>query len=214
MQAARQSFKSKEMTEISTRFDLRYDPNYLKVKIPMEEALARCLDRVRLYDGSSMLDSETKAVEHDHADELRLWLRLLTCTTLIEGAVRSRLRERFDVTLPRFDLMAQLDRAPDGMTLSDVSKRMMVSNGNVTGLVERLVESGHLDRRTSDSDRRVQVIRLTKLGRAEFRRMATEHETWIADIFSELSPKDLRELMRLLAKAKGSAQRSASRRTS
>ena len=99
-----------------------------------------------------ILDSETKAVElpEDHGDELRLWLRLLTCTTLIEGEVRSRLRERFDVTLPRFDLMAQLDKAPDGMTLSDVSKRMMVSNGNVTGLVERLVESGHLDRRTSD----------------------------------------------------------------
>jgi hypothetical protein len=94
-----------------------------------------------------ILDSETKAVElpHDHGDELRLWLRLLTCTNLIEGEVRSRLRERFDVTLPRFDLMAQLDKAPDGMTLSDVSKRMMVSNGNVTGLVERLVESGHLE---------------------------------------------------------------------
>jgi DNA-binding MarR family transcriptional regulator len=139
-----------------------------------------------------ILDSETKAVElpEDHGDELRLWLRLLTCTTLIEGAVRSRLRERFDVTLPRFDLMAQLDRAPDGMTLSDVSKRMMVSNGNVTGLVERLVESG----------------------RAEFRKMAAEHETWIADIFSDLTPKDVRELMRLLAKAKGSAQKAASRR--
>src|SRR5438067_1812063 len=88
-----------------------------------------------------ILDSETKAVElpEDHGNELRLWLRLLTCTTLIEGEVRGRLRERFDVTLPRFDLMAQLDKVPDGMTLSDVSKRMMVSNGNVTGLVERLV---------------------------------------------------------------------------
>jgi len=166
------------------------------------------------YDCIMILDSETKAVElpEDHADELRLWLRLLTCTTLIEGEVRSRLRARFDVTLPRFDLMAQLDKAPDGMTLSDVSKRMMVSNGNVTGLVERLVESGHLDRRTSDSDRRMQVIRLTKIGRAEFRKMAAEHETWIADIFSDLSPKDVRELMRLLAKTKGSAQKAASRR--
>jgi DNA-binding MarR family transcriptional regulator len=162
-----------------------------------------------------ILDSETKAVElpHDHGDELRLWLRLLTCTNLIEGEVRSRLRERFDVTLPRFDLMAQLDKAPDGMTLSDVSKRMMVSNGNVTGLVERLVESGHLDRRTSDLDRRVQVIRLTKIGRAEFRKMAGDHEIWIADMFSELGPKDVRELMRLLAKAKGSARRAAGRRT-
>src|ERR1700740_2525777 len=162
-----------------------------------------------------MLDSETKAVElpHDHGDELRLWLRLLTCTTLIAGQVRTRLRELFDVTLPRFDLMSQLDKVPDGMTLSDVSKRMMVSNGNVTGLVERLVESGHLDRRTSVSDRRVQVIRLTKAGRAEFRKMAAEHQNWIADVFSDLSPKDVRELMRLLAKPKASAQKSASRQT-
>src|SRR2546421_8641467 len=161
-----------------------------------------------------ILDSETKAVElpDDHGDEIRLWLRLLTCTTLIEGEVRSRLRERFDVTLPRFDLMAQLDKVPEGMTLSDVSKRMMVSNGNVTGLVERLVESGHVDRRTSDSDRRVQVIRLTKTGRAEFRKMAGEQETWIADMLSDLAPQDVRELMRLLAKAKGSAQKAASRR--
>src|SRR5881398_2579140 len=152
-----------------------------------------------------ILDSETKAVElpEDHGNELRLWLRLLTCTTLIEGEVRGRLRERFDVTLPRFDLMAQLDKVPDGMTLSDVSRRMMVSNGNVTGLVER---------RTSDTDRRVQVIRLTKTGRAEFRRMAAEHETWIAQIFSDLTPKDVRELMRLLAKTKASAQKSAARR--
>jgi DNA-binding MarR family transcriptional regulator len=164
-----------------------------------------------MHDPDMILDSETKAVElpEDHGSELRLWLRLLTCTTLIEGEVRSRLRERFDVTLPRFDLMAQLDKVPEGMTLSDVSKRMMVSNGNVTGLVERLVESGHLDRRTSDSDRRVQVIRLTKAGRAEFRRMAAEHERWIADLFSDLSPKDVRELMRLLAKTKASAQKSA-----
>jgi len=161
-----------------------------------------------------MLDSETKVVElpEDHGNELRLWLRLLTCTTLIEGEVRSRLRERFDVTLPRFDLMAQLDKAADGMTLSDVSKRMMVSNGNVTGLVERLVESGHLDRRTSDVDRRVQVIRLTKSGRAEFRKMAAEHEAWISDIFSDLTPRDVRELMRLLAKTKSSARKSAQAR--
>jgi DNA-binding MarR family transcriptional regulator len=159
------------------------------------------------------LDSETKAVElpEHHGDELRLWLRLLTCTTLIEGEVRSRLRKRFDVTPPRFDLMAQLDKVPGGMTLSDVSKRMMVSNGNVTGLVERLVQSGHLDRRTSVSDRRVQLIRLTKAGRAEFRKMAAEHEDWIANMFSGLSPKDIRELMRLLAKTKASTQKSSRR---
>ena len=128
-----------------------------------------------------------------------------TCTTLIEGEVRRRLRERFRVTLPRFDLMAQLDRAPDGMTLSDLSKRMMVSNGNLTGLVERLVDSGHLARRISESDRRAQVISLTRLGRAEFRAMAKEHERWIGEMFGDLSRREVEELLRLLARAKASA---------
>ena len=155
------------------------------------------------------LDAETKAHEtpEDHRDELRLWLRLLTCTTLIEGEIRKKLRDEFDVTLPRFDLMAQLDKAPDGMTLSEVSKRMMVSNGNLTGLVERLVESGHLDRRTSETDRRAQVISLTDLGRAEFRAMAAAHESWIASMFGDLSRREVDDLMRLLARTKLSARR-------
>jgi DNA-binding MarR family transcriptional regulator len=156
------------------------------------------------------LDAEAKALEApgEHAAELRLWLRLLTCTNLIEGEIRTRLRDTFGVTLPRFDLMAQLDRASDGMTLSAVSRRMMVSNGNVTGLVERLVESGHLERRTAEHDRRAQVIRLTELGRVEFRAMAAAHEAWIADIFSGLDRPELDELMRLLAKTKTSARTS------
>ncbi len=155
-----------------------------------------------------LLDAETKAAEQpqDHRDELRLWLRLLTCTTLIEGGVRKRLRERFDVTLPRFDLMAQLDKSPDGLTLSDLSRRMMVSNGNLTALVERLVASGHLDRRTAENDRRAQVISLTNLGRAEFRAMAAEHEMWIAEMLGDLSRSEVTELLRLLAKAKASAR--------
>jgi DNA-binding MarR family transcriptional regulator len=159
------------------------------------------------------LDAETKAVEQpeQHREELRLWLRLLTCTSLIESEVRRRLRERFDVTLPRFDLMAQLDRAPQGMTLSDLSRRMMVSNGNLTGLVDRLVSSGHLDRRISESDRRAQVISLTELGRSEFRAMAAEHEAWIASMFSGLSRRDQDNLMQLLGKAKGSARRATGR---
>ena len=154
------------------------------------------------------LDHEAKALEApaEHAAELRLWLRLLTLSTMIEGEVRRRLRERFDVTLPRFDLMAQLVRAPDGMTLSDVSKRMMVSNGNVTGLVERLVESGHVDRRVSDTDRRAQVIRLTDSGRAEFRAMAVEHEDWIAEMVGGLDEAEVETLMRLLGKVKASTR--------
>jgi DNA-binding MarR family transcriptional regulator len=160
-------------------------------------------------DQAIPLDAETKAVEmpEDHREELRLWLRLLTCTTLIEGEVRGRLREQFDVTLPRFDLMAQLDKVPNGMTLSDLSKRMMVSNGNLTGLVDRLVSSGHIARTVSPTDRRATVISLTGSGRAEFRAMAAEHELWIADLFGGLTEKDRSELMRLLGKTKLSARR-------
>ena len=158
------------------------------------------------------LDSETKVSERpaDHESELRLWLRLLTCTTLIEGEVRSRLRERFDVTLPRFDLMAQLDKAPNGMTLGELSQRMMVSNGNVTGLAERLVEQGLLDRRASATDRRAQIVSLTAEGRRVFRTMARTHEDWIAEIFAGLDAGEIDTLMNLLAKAKASARKAVS----
>ncbi|MEJ0074715.1 MAG: MarR family transcriptional regulator [Alphaproteobacteria bacterium] len=154
------------------------------------------------------LDAETKVAERpaDHEAELRLWLRLLTCTTLIEGEVRRRLRDEFDVTLPRFDLMAQLDKAPNGMTLGELSQRMMVSNGNVTGLAERLVEQGLLDRRASPNDRRAQIVSLTAEGRRAFRTMARTHENWIAQIFSGLDAADIEQLMALLAKSKASAR--------
>ena len=155
------------------------------------------------------LDAETKAAEQpeDHRDELRLWLRLLTCMTLIEGEVRKRLRARFDVTLPRFDLMAQLDRAPKAMTLGELSQRMMVSNGNVTGLVERLVEQGLISRRPSPKDRRAQLVRLTAEGRRFFRAMARTNGDWIGEIFAGLSADDIEALLRLLAKTKASAHK-------
>jgi DNA-binding MarR family transcriptional regulator len=154
------------------------------------------------------LDAETKVVERpgDHQAELRLWLRLLTCTTLIEGEVRRRLRDNFGVTLPRFDLLAQLDKTPGGMTLGQLSSRMMVSNGNVTGLAERLVAQGLLDRKPSASDRRAQIVTLTAEGRRAFRAMARAHERWIADLFAGLTAEEIDELMRLLAKTKASAR--------
>src|SRR6476659_10514319 len=149
------------------------------------------------------LDAETKVAERpdDHKTELRLWLRLLTCTTLIENEVRRRLRDQFGITLPRFDLLAQLDRAPNGMTLGELSQRMMVSNGNVTGLAERLVEQGLLDRRPSPNDRRAQIVSLTAEGRRAFRAMARTHEDWIAQIFAGLDAAEIDQLMNLLAKA-------------
>lgn len=157
------------------------------------------------------LDSESRADggHADHKAELRLWLRLLTCATMIESEIRRRLRERFDITLPRFDLMAQLERAPDGMTLGELSRRMMVSNGNVTGLVDRLVGEGLLQRRQSDTDRRAHYVSLTDAGHRAFAAMAAEHEDWVADLFGDLSPAEVETLMALLGKAKGSARRSA-----
>ena len=157
---------------------------------------------------SRLLDAETAGTEvgHAHQDELRLWLRLLTCTNMIEGQIRSRLRAEYDVTLPRFDLMAQLYRASDGMMMSEVSKRMMVSSGNVTLIVEHLLASGDVERQTSTQDRRAQLIRLTEAGRANFRQMAAAHEIWIANMFDGLTQKDIGNLMKLLAKAKASLQ--------
>ena len=155
------------------------------------------------------LDAETKVAERpgDHEHELRLWLRLLTCTTLIEGEIRSRLRENFDVTLPRFDLMAQLDKAPNGMTLGELSQRMMVSNGNVTGLVERLVSLNLVERTPAPNDRRAMIVTLTAEGRRTFRSLARTHEGWIAEIFADLSQSEMDTLMKLLSKTKNSARR-------
>ena len=155
------------------------------------------------------LDAETKVAErpHDHKTELRLWLRLLTCTTLIENEVRRRLRENFDITLPRFDLLAQLDRAPDGMTLGELSQRMMVSNGNITGLVDRLVEQGLIRRRPLPHDRRVQIVSLTAEGQREFRAMARVNADWVGEIFEGLTQKEIEALMPLLAKTKASARK-------
>ena len=151
-------------------------------------------------------DAETKVLEapQDHKDELRLWLRLLTCSTLVEGEIRRRLRDQFDTTLPRFDFLAQLERSPDGMTLGDMSRRMMVSNGNVTAVAEPLLLAGLIERTPMPRDRRVQIVKLTAAGRAEFAKMASEHEAWIAGLFAGLEAAEIGELLRLLAKLKAS----------
>lgn len=157
------------------------------------------------------LDIETQVAgpAAEHETELRLWLRLLTCTTLIETGIRRRLRDEFEMTLPRFDLLAQLDRAPtgqDGMTLGELSRRMMVSNGNVTAIVEALREQGLIDRRPSAQDRRTQLVRLTPQGRRAFRKLAAAHADWMAQTFAGLSATDMHQLMSLLAKTKISAR--------
>ncbi len=152
------------------------------------------------------LDAETKAAESPdaHKADLRLWLRLLTCSNLVEATIRRRLAERFSVTLPRFDFLAQLERAPEGLTLGETSRRMMVTNGNVTSLAERLRREGLIVKRVDPADRRVSYVSLTPAGREAFARMAAEHAEWVADLFAGLDPGEVEALMRLLARLKSS----------
>lgn len=138
--------------------------------------------------------------------QTRLWLRLLTCGTLIEGELRRRLQARFATTLPRFDLMAQLHRAPGGLPLGEVSKRMMVSNGNVTGLVDRLAQEGLVERNVDPADRRSARVRLTGDGERAFAEMAVEHRAWIAELFSGLPPETLDRLWSDLGALKASVR--------
>ena len=153
-----------------------------------------------------LLDAETALADAPpgHKDEVRLWLRLLTCTNLIEAEIRRRLRAEFDTTLPRFDLLAQLERHPAGLTLGGISRRMMVSNGNVTGLAARLEEEGLVERRVSATDRRAQSLRLTAKGRREFARQSAAHEGWVAELLCGLSFAEREALQTLLGRAKAS----------
>ena len=129
---------------------------------------------------------------------LRTWLRLLACTGQIERRVRSGFREDFAFTLPRFDVLAQLDRNPDGMSMGDLSEQLMVSAGNITGLIDRLRKDGLVDRVADPRDRRTQRVRMTPAGKALFARLAPRHRTWIRAMFAEMEPEQVEELLGLL----------------
>lgn len=146
-------------------------------------------------------DRESGSRADDHR-ALRLWLRLLTCTQLIEGQVRGRLRERFATTLPRFDLMSQLERHPQGLKMNELSRRMMVTGGNVTGIVDQLAAEGLVERQADAADRRALRVRLTRTGERVFAEMARAHEEWIIATLAGLSRREHAELLRLLAKVK------------
>jgi DNA-binding MarR family transcriptional regulator len=146
-------------------------------------------------------DLESRTVPEDHQD-LRLWLRMLTCCNLIESEIRSRLRTEYDTTLPRFDLMAQLLRSPEGMKMSELSRHMMVTNGNITGITDQLEKEGMVQRTRDASDRRSSVIKLTTKGKRTFTRMAKEHEQWIQSMFSGLSDHSREALFEALGELK------------
>jgi DNA-binding MarR family transcriptional regulator len=146
-------------------------------------------------------DRETIARAEDHR-ALRIWLRLLTCTQLIERRVRSRLRARFGTTLPRFDLMSQLERHPEGLKMNELSRLLMVTGGNVTAIVDQLEKEGLVERVDEPADRRAFRIQLTRAGEKTFAEMARAHEEWVVELLAGMSRREHDDLLRLLAKVK------------
>ena len=147
------------------------------------------------------MDREFIARRGDHS-ALRIWLRLLTCTQLIERRVRSGLREEFGTTLPRFDLMAQLERHREGLRMNELSRLLMVTGGNITAIVDQLEKEGQVERLDDSADRRAFRIRLTRSGEKSFLEMARAHEQWVVELLGGLSRKEHDELLKLLAKLK------------
>jgi DNA-binding MarR family transcriptional regulator len=130
----------------------------------------------------------------DSKARLRLWIRLLRATRLVEGQTRERLKTQFNVTLPRFDVMAALYRQPDGMLMSEISRFLLVSNGNVTVIVDRLAADGYVARSRRNGDRRTSFVRLTPKGHAAFADMSAAHERWIDGLFGGISAREAEQL--------------------
>ena len=151
--------------------------------------------------GVALVDLETRATKDDH-QALRLWLRLLSCTVRVENHVRSGLRREFATTLPRFDLMAQLERYPGGLRMSELSKRLMVSGGNVTGITDQLEREGFVVRMLDSGDRRTITVKLTAAGLKRFREMAASHEQWIVELLAGLSQEEKQTMLATLSKLK------------
>ena len=152
---------------------------------------------------SARPDTDMEVRAHaDHHASLRLWLRLLSATTRIEDAIRQRLREQFGITLPRFDLMAQLEREPKGLSMGELSRRMMVTGGNVTSIVDQLEKEQLVQRQPQPGDRRAYAVHLTPAGRKAFSAMATAHESWVVGLLSPLATPQQEQLFQLLATLK------------
>ena len=151
-------------------------------------------------------DHEFRAHADQHAS-LRLWLRLLSCTTSVEDKIRQKLRESFDITLPRFDLMAQLERHPDGLSMGELSRRMMVTGGNITTIVDQLEKEKLVLREVGANDRRSFTVKLTQAGKDAFTDMAIAHEAWVADMFEGLSVNQQSQLHTLLGAMKKNLQK-------
>lgn len=126
--------------------------------------------------------------------EIRLWVRLLACAKMGEKHLRRRFEDEFDTTLPRFDVLAALYRAPDGLRMSELSKALLVSNGNVTVVVRQLQERGHVQTQINPNDRRSAIVSLTPDGKRRFLELAAAHHGWVSDILADV-PTDEKDLL-------------------
>jgi DNA-binding MarR family transcriptional regulator len=174
----------------------------------METGMARKINGIAEHHSNGagheavpMFDMETR-VTAEHHQSLKLWLRMLSITTRIGNEIRVRLREQFDVTLPRFDLMAQLHRHPEGLRMGELSKRMMVTGGNITGITDQLEEEKLVVRVHNAADRRVYSVKLTAAGRRAFAKMAAVHEGWIDELMEGLSAQEKGKLIHMLSQLK------------
>ena len=129
---------------------------------------------------------------------MRLWLRLLGCFTSVERTLRKRLRQRFDSSLPRYDVLTALARYSEGLTMGQLARELMVSKGNVTGVVRRLVNNGLATQSTVSADRRRQLVALTPKGRSEWTRMHAEYRSLIAETLGAIDERAAKALVREL----------------
>ena len=152
-----------------------------------------------------VVEQRLEHIPHEK-EGLRLWLRIVSCTQMVEQEIRAMLREKFDMTLPRFEVLSALDRVADGLTMSELSNWLMVSKGNVTGIAERLSEDGFIRREPTPTDRRSFVVTLTGKGRKTYKEMELEYESLLDTLFNDLTPDDSDMFAGLLAKVKESVE--------
>jgi DNA-binding MarR family transcriptional regulator len=163
--------------------------------------------------------SQALAIPEKHGGELadrssvRIWLRLFSCTMTIEKIVQRRLGDQFSTTLPRFDVMAALERRPDGMAMGELSRALLVSNGNVTAIVQKLAKDGHVTIAPLPADRRTQIVRLTQAGKSHFAELAKAHHDWIDGLLAGLAPLEREALYGALGHLKRSLGEAARKET-
>ncbi len=151
------------------------------------------------------LNTAEKLGAHLHGPmSVRLWLRMLSCTMVVEKRLRRRFIEQFDTTLPRFDVLAALDRQDAGISMGELSQLLLVSNGNVTAIVRQLQSDGLVDVDAAKHDRRSLIVTMTARGRASFADMAAAHHLWLGRMFGGVPEDVLEQLFALLAKVKSS----------